>query len=860
MGEEFIQRQLDKNVPQIGKWDFYNIGSTTIKSLKAHGVISNVDYGKYEYKKVDSLIVLNKDVIAVVEFKDYAKLVNDKQISEAIEQELETAKAIGASIYIVTNAKKTIWINTMTGKRIKDRDNKPLSYPFDYTDKKLPELIKDILSSINEKNNQIKPIKLVNPTDLAKSIWQDVWAVSGATPENCLYTFVELFIFKYLSDLKVLRGLKSFGNLMNMYKSGETEDEVLEYYAARIRPYIKELFKEGKDGTTIINGTIFVSKDQKSIAGYSTVFHNILVKFEKYGELKNIDYDFKSKIFESFLKESISKKNWGQYFTPLKVVRAIVDMAKDDVKPGIKLCDPACGVGKFVLEPVFKRLESFFEIKNGNIIPKITIKGYDKGFEKDEQKTIILAKANMLIYFSELISQYPGLAGKFSEIFNETFTLKTNSILGTLSEPVSEEYDLILTNPPYVTSGCSNLRNEINKDGSSLSSYYENFGVGIESLFMQWIVKALKRGGKAFIIVPDGLLTRSNDIEMRRFIKKECYINGIISLPPKTFFTTPKKTYILSITKKDNPEDVQTDPFFTYIVSEIGESRDMYRFDIEQDDLKDAVKMFRGFMGSREYFMENNTNARCKIFPAEKLEDQSWAIEKWWTNEELKKIGISNSIDAIKFNEIPSLMETSANSIISMKEEMQELTDSIDENNIEYELVKMSDIFDFPPTNSNITKTFCNQNKGEIPVYGSSKTDISVLGYIKDNLPNVRYWENCLGWNRNGSVGYVFLHKEKFTSNEDHRVMTLKEEYIGYISLRYLKYIIEYTLLSQGFSFLDKCGVNKISKVSINIPIKNGTFDLEAQNLLADKYEKFESIKKELKKEMQILNDLRIKP
>ena len=119
MSEEFIQRQLDKNVPQIGKWNFYNIGSTTIKSLKAHGVISNVDYGKCEYKKVDSLIVLNKDVIAVVEFKDYAKLVNDKQVSEAIEQELETARAIDALIYIVTNAKKTIWINPKTGKRIK---------------------------------------------------------------------------------------------------------------------------------------------------------------------------------------------------------------------------------------------------------------------------------------------------------------------------------------------------------------------------------------------------------------------------------------------------------------------------------------------------------------------------------------------------------------------------------------------------------------------------------------------------------------------------------------------------------------------------------------------------------------------
>jgi hypothetical protein len=43
----------------------------------------------------------------------------------------------------------------------------------------------------NENNSQIKPKELVNPTDLAKQIWQDVWSVSGATPENCLYTFVE---------------------------------------------------------------------------------------------------------------------------------------------------------------------------------------------------------------------------------------------------------------------------------------------------------------------------------------------------------------------------------------------------------------------------------------------------------------------------------------------------------------------------------------------------------------------------------------------------------------------------------------------------------------------------------------------
>jgi len=57
------------------------------------------------------------------------------------------------------------------------------------------------------------------------------------------------------------------------------------------------LFPENSvDKTTIINGTIFVSKNQKKARDivYSTTFRNVLDKFDKYGKLENIDYDFKS--------------------------------------------------------------------------------------------------------------------------------------------------------------------------------------------------------------------------------------------------------------------------------------------------------------------------------------------------------------------------------------------------------------------------------------------------------------------------------------------------------------------------------------------------------------------------------------
>jgi len=161
--------------------------------------------------------------------------------------------------------------------------------------------------------------------------------------------------------------------------------------------------------------------------------------------------------------------------------------------------------------------------------------------------------------------------------------------------------------------------------------------------------------------------------------------------------------------------------------------------------------------------------------------------------------------------------------------------------------VKIEDLFYFPETNSKITKKFCNQNKGEIPVYASSKDEKSTLGFIQNNLRNIKYYENCLSWNRNGSVGYVFIRNHKFTTNEDHRTLMIKEEYKDKLDKLYLKFEIERQLFINGFSFLNKCGVEKISSVEILLPIKNnGDFDLEKQKEIAQKYLEIRKMKEEL--------------
>ncbi|MCK5475160.1 MAG: N-6 DNA methylase [Candidatus Pacebacteria bacterium] len=859
MSEELLQRDLVKNPEKIGKWDFYNIGATTLKALKRHKKIRDIDYGILERKKPDALIIQQKQVIAVIEYKTPKEFKTEAQKKKAIKQEIEVAQKLGAKIFIATDTKETIWVNSLTENRIGDENGKEIKTLFDPKNERIAELIKKIYDSINEQSDNIKPRQFVNPTNLAKSIWQDIWSVSGATPENCLYTFVELFIFKYLSDLGVLKGTHNFYTLMKMYEEN-TENEVLEHYADTIRKKIKTLFPESTlDKTTIINGTIFVSKDQKAVKGYSTTFRTVLDKFNKYGKLEHIDYDFKSQLFESFLKESISKKNWGQFFTPLKVIRPIIEMAKDDIKDGVKICDPACGVGKFLLEPLVTKLDEFYKISKKGIAPKITIHGFDKGFDKDEQKTIILAKANMLIYFSDLIKDNPEQTQDFAKLFNDSFILKTNSILGTLSDPVEDEYDLILTNPPYVTSGSGNLKDEIKKDGD-LINYYKINAMGVEGLFMEWIVKALKPGGKAFIVIPDGILNRQNDKNLRKFILDECYIDGLISLPLNTFFTTNKKTYILAITKKINKKDIQKDPIFTYLVSEIGESRNIYRFDIDQNDLREAVTLYSFFKGNKKGFEKINSDKRCKLQPFSKFLDnieKTWIVDKWWTEKEKIELGIIEKKDKVTLLEFASIIEDIGNSIKEFQDEVKEISEK-KKTEIDYKSFSVSELFDTERGLSKYTKKYGDIHKGKFPVFSASNN--APLTHIDTFDFDGEY----LTWATNGFAGYIKITSGKFSINADRGLLKPKQENLN---LKYVKYKLEPILRNLAKGRKGENGEDEFTKVypSILTNIKidfqvnaNNEIDTLAQNEVVEKIIFIEETKQKVLVYKKKINELNV--
>jgi type I restriction enzyme M protein len=877
MSEELIKRGLLKKGITFGKYEYYNTHDTTINQYKNAKILVNKSYGEYSSRKPDGLIINRNGkseqvVIAVIEYKKPSDFKTDLHKKKAVEQCNDLCQVLGSKIGIITDGEVAFWINPLeyspenlyldrtTNKErsysfIRNEDKKDLSKKFYIEERNSNEenledesketynIIQRILSDIDKNNSQLKSYSEIDPINLAKSVWQDIYVNTAKDPTKCLYNVVEIFIFKFLSDLGVLVRDKSFDHLIEMYKQGYPNKEVLEHYAQKCRKEIRNLFPEGEDGTTIINGTIFVDPNGNAVSSQSTLFKNSLLKYNAFGSSKHIKKEFKTKLFETFLKQSQDKSKLGQFFTPRKIVQAIVGMADiEKLTAPAKICDPFCGVGGFLLEPIHhsRIKKEFIPIKN-KISPRISLTGYDRGTDKDEERTIILAKANMLIYLSEIIEKYPLSTKNFAKVFNDTFHLLNSNIgtLGKIFDKEEDKIDLILTNPPYITSGVSSMRKEIEEE--NLSSYYSNSGKGVEGMALKWIIENLKKNGRAFIIIPDSILTVGSNKDLRKSLIKNCNINCLISLPTKTFFNTPKKTYILGITKKIDNEESQVSPVFTYLVSNIGETRNVDRFEIEgKSDLEKAKESFNQFKGSPDQYQ--NDDPRCKIQQFNRFDpEENWAIDKWWSKEEVIQLGIEEEEIIINLKEFKDKVVDFNKKNKKIFTELNEIKEESKDH--KFKEVDFFDIFKLEKGKSTYTKKYVNEHQGDYPVYSSNTKDKGLFGYAD----TYDFDTACIYLTTNGVNAGTTFYKEnhKFSVNGDGGVLTIKDKDLDY---KYLLYELRKAILPQGFNWENKPSETKLSAIKLNIPIKyDGEYDLDIQKKISNKQETIEKLKEEIR-------------
>ncbi len=139
-------------------------------------------------------------------------------------------------------------------------------------------------------------------------------------------------------------------------------------------------------------------------------------------------------------------------------------------------------------------------------------------------------------------------------------------------------------------------------------------------------------------------------------------------------------------------------------------------------------------------------------------------------------------------------------------------------------------------------------------MYSASKdADFAGYGKIKDNLPNVKYFSNCLTWNIDGYIGKAFFRQERFTLSEKVIPLILKDKYKKEIDYLYVKYVLEKEAVKKDLGFSNKAGKSRIGDITIRIPInlKRGGFDLRKQKELAANYKKIEDIKEQISEELK---------
>lgn len=874
MSEELIQKNLTEKGQSIGYYEYYNIGRTSLRSLKSYNIIQNQNYGDYEDIQPDGLIVDRRNInniktVVVIEYKKPEEFNTNKKRKMALEQCNTYCEVLGAKIGICTDGNNFIWINPQikTEKAkykyfddediergydlILDEHGNPLIKTVDFSSKKgikdFLTLLEKIISSIDNENSQINKVNTKNPKVLAKQVWQSVWLATGDDPKKCLMTFTELFIFKFLSDLGVLKQNRNGVDIDFDTVIGRGKDLCLKYYLNNVRTHIKEMFPVSEDGTTIING-LSLREDQNQ----DELFFAILNNFKKFGDLKNIDPEFKSRLFEEFLKGTTGKKQLAQFFTPRNVIKAIVKMAKVESLPeGSSVADPASGVGGFILETMIRRAlnnkNDFKFTDDGKLVSRIEYNGFDF-----DESTIILAKASIIIFLSDLLKKHEEQTEKFADLVNKIFIACSSSIVGSLEKKNPNKYDLIMSNPPYVTKGLSLYKNYISKN-SSLNNYYTISSQGKEGLFIEKMVRELAPNGRAFIIVPDGFLYRPADKELRRFILEQCYLDGIISLPVKTFYTTSKKTYIIALTKKEDPQVVQTDPVFTYIVSNIGETLDVNRLPTDLNDLDDMATQFLYFVSNKSGF--HPMNNRCKIQDLSKFDpSSSWIIDEWWTHDEKVLLGIEEEKEEFTNEIIFSKFKNIKDYINQFEDKLKAIFETQPED-LQYFTTTFGneDLFEIYTSTLSYTKRTYSQldiGKGRgIPIYTATKDPVAYIKEVEIKEPyraSASQPHISVASDGDGTAGTnIVYHTSDYYLNTSRLAFKILDEGINPL---YVYYYIQDIKKKYGFDYRYKCNLTNFKNVEIKIPIDSyGNFDLKAQQEYIEKYEEFMSLEREIK-------------
>ena len=299
---------------------------------------------------------------------------------------------------------------------------------------------------------------------------------------------------------------------------------------------------------------IFDESDSLNISSKTLSF---IVNKLQHVNLVNDSNDASGLAFQKFLSHH-EKEGRGQFFTPQPVIDFCVKMI--DPQPHESIIDPCCGSGGFLYSSL-KYLQAHHQTFDSNSFISSSLCGID--INKDIAK---IAKMKLL-----LESNTPNniiCSNSLDDI--DTLQLQINA----QNNSRFEGFDILLTNPPFGTSGKITDPYILHKydmgykwksDGNKcVKTKTLSNGQPAEILFIERCLQLLKEGGRMGIVLPNGHFENPSLDYLRYYIKQKAKILGVVNLPQETFipYGTGVKTSLLFLEKQTIKNDLEYPLFF----------------------------------------------------------------------------------------------------------------------------------------------------------------------------------------------------------------------------------------------------------------------------------------------------------
>lgn len=415
-------------------------------------------------------------------------------------------------------------------------------------------------------------------------LWETFWSNGISNPLTVIEQISYLFFIKELDEKHTLEERKALrlNRAIQNPVFDETEkqqkmrwskfkyfapSEMFEVVQKDVFPFIKTM--GGENFAKYMKDAILMIQSPALLAS----------AVDMIDKLEMQDLDTKGDLYEYLLSKIAQAGVNGQFRTPRHIGKMMVELA--DIQPNDIVCDPSCGTAGFLICAIMYLKEHyrdmFYDTQKLEHFNNTMFYGYDFDFSM-----LRIASMNMMTHGH----QNPNIDYQDS-----------------LSEDAAElkdKFTCVIANPPF--------KGSLNKDTIAKNLTSDVSTTKTELLFLALMVRILKAGGRACVIVPDGVLfgTSNAHKDVRKLLIDKQKLEAVISMPSGVFKPYAGVSTAVLIFTKTNMGG--TDKVWFYDMQNDGFTLNDNRTPIEENDIPDIIKSYQN------RYNEDNTDKKAKHF------------------------------------------------------------------------------------------------------------------------------------------------------------------------------------------------------------------------------------------------------